>query len=267
MRSAGINDSDWQADRLSRFRTYRTEGVVVRQMPLGEADRILTLCSPDKGKVRAVAKGVRRMKSRFGGHLELLNRASVAVSVGRNLDTINEASAISTYGGIRADLRRVSRAMYIAELVDGFSMEGNGNREMYALLLRALTWLENADNLDLLLRWFEMRLLDVTGYTPELVHCVECRAWLEPGDHLFVCESGGAICPNCRAESGGALLPLPLNTMKTLRFIQRELTFDKVEALTVPEGIRKDMERLLRTYIRHIAEREVRSAEFVSLTI
>lgn len=235
-------------------------------MPLGEADRILTLCSPDMGKVRAVAKGVRRTKSRLGGHLELLNRASVSVAVGRNLDTISEASAISTFGGIREDLGRVSRAMYVAELVDTFLMEGNGNRAIYNLLLNSLLWLERADNQDLLMRWFEMRLLECSGYMPELVHCVECREWLEPADHLFACDAGGALCPNCRAASGGALLPLPLNTMKTMRFVQRELQFDNVETLRVSEQILKDTERLMRSYIRHIAEREVRSAEFVSLT-
>ena len=251
---------------MSRFRTYRTEGVVIRQMPLGEADRILTLCSPDMGKVRAVAKGVRRTKSRLGGHLELLNRASVSVAIGRNLDTISEASAISTFGGIRGDLSRVSRAMYIAEVVDSFSMEGNGNRAIYHLLLSTLLWLERTANLDLLMRWFEMRLLDCSGYMPELVHCVECREWLEPSDHLFACDSGGVLCPNCRTASSGALLPLPLNTMKTLRFVQREAKFDKVESLNVPANILKDMERLMRTYIRHVAERDVRSAEFVSLT-
>ena len=250
---------------MSRLRTYRTEAVVIRQTPLGEADRILTLCSPDMGKVRAVAKGIRRAKSRLGGHLELLNRASVSVAIGRNLDTINEASAISTFGGIRHDLRRVSRALYIAELVDNFSMEGYGNHAMYGLLLGALLRLERANNLDLLTRWFEMRLLECCGYMPELVHCVECREWLEPDDHLFACDSGGALCPNCRASSDGALLPLPLNTMKTLRFIQRETQFDKVETLNVAAHIRKDMERLMRNYIRHIAEREVKSAEFVSI--
>ena len=256
----------WQNIFMNRYRTYRTEGVVIRQTPLGEADRILTLCSPDMGKVRAVAKGIRRAKSRLGGHLELLNRASVSVAIGRNLDTIGEASAISTFGGIRADLRRVSRAMYVAELVDGFSMEGNGNQALYGLLLGTLAWLERAGNLDLLMRWFEMRLLDCSGYMPELVHCVECRDWLQPDDHLFTCDAGGALCPNCRTASGGALIPLPLGTMKTLRFIQRETQFDKVETLNAPAHVLKDMERLMRTYIRHIAEREVRSAEFVSLT-
>ncbi len=251
---------------MSRIRTYRTEGVVIRQMPLGEADRILTLCSPDMGKVRAVAKGVRRTKSRLGGHLELLNRASVSVAIGRNLDTISEASAISTFGGIREDLGRVSRAMYVAELVDTFLMEGNGNRAIYSLLLNSLLWLERADNQDLLMRWFEMRLLECSGYMPELVHCVECREWLEPADHLFVCDAGGVLCPSCRSASSGPLLPLRVNTMKTLRFVQRELQFDNVETLRVSEQILKDTERLMRSYIRYIAEREVRSAEFVSLT-
>ena len=251
---------------MNRYRTYRTEGVVIRQMPLGEADRILTLCSPDMGKVRAVAKGVRRTKSRLGGHLELLNRASVSVAIGRDLDTISEAYAISTFGGIRGDLQRVSRGLYVAELVDCFSFEGNGNQALYSLLLGTMHTLESCDSLDMLMRWFEMRLLECSGYMPELVHCVECRNWLEPADHLFACESGGALCPDCRAASGGALLPLPLNTMKTLRFIQREVSFDKLEALSVPSRILNDMERLMRTYIRHIVEREVRSAEFVSIT-
>lgn len=240
--------------------------MVIRQIPLGEADRILTLCSPDMGKVRAVAKGVRRTKSRLGGHLELLTRASVSVAFGRNLDTISEAYAINSFGSIRDDLQRISRGLYIAELVDCFSLEGGGNRAMYSLLLSAMHRLEGADNLDLLVRWFEMRLLECSGYMPELVHCVECRAWLEPADHLFACGSGGVLCPNCGVASSGALLPLPLNTMKTLRFIQREASFDKIEALRVPSHILNDMERLMRTYIRHIVEREVRSAEFVSIT-
>ena len=90
---------------------------------------------------------------------------------------------------------------------------------------------------------------------------------LEPDDHLFACDGGGVLCPNCRTASNGALIPLPLNTMKTLRFIQREARFDKVEALNVTAHIRQDMERLMRTYIRHIAEREVKSAEFVNITM
>ena len=114
-------------------------------------------------------------------------------------------------------------------------------------------WLERADNQDLLMRWFEMRLMECSGYMPELVHCVECREWLEPAGHLFVCDAGGVLCPGVAERLPAArLLPLPMNTMKMLRFVQRELHFDNVETLKVSEQILKDMERLMRTYIQHI---------------
>lgn len=248
-------------------RTYRTEAVVLRQTPLGEADRILTLCAPDIGKIRAVAKGVRRTKSRLGGNLELLNRVSVSVSVGRNLDIVNEAYAIATFSRFRSDLPRVSRALYIAELMDNFLIEGSAARPAYGLLLNALRWLETTPNLDLLLRWFEMRLLDCAGYMPELTDCVECRVPLQPADHTFACDSGGVLCPECRVSSDGALIPAPLNVMKTLRFLQRQPQFAAVEPLAVSRGALAAAERLMRTYIRHIVEREIKSAHFVSLTL
>ena len=106
-----------------RLRTYKTEGVVLKQMPLGEADRILTILTPDVGKVRAVARGVRRAKSRLGGHLDLLNQVSVSLSKGRSLDAVNEAEAFRSFRVLREDLERVSKALYMAELADGFSVE------------------------------------------------------------------------------------------------------------------------------------------------
>ena len=96
---------------MSRLRTYKTEAVVLKQINLGEADRILTLYTPDQGKVRAVARGVRRPKSKLSGHLELLNQASVSLSYGRNLDSINEAQSIRSFRGIRDDLSRISKAI------------------------------------------------------------------------------------------------------------------------------------------------------------
>lgn len=252
---------------MAQPRVHHTEAVVLKQMPLGEADRILTLCAPDIGKVRAIAKGVRRTKSRLGGNLELLNRVSVSIAFGRNLDIINEASAIATYSRFRSDLRRVSRGMYIAELMDGFSEEGNAGGAAYGLLLNTLCLLETTPSLDLLLRWFEMRLLDCSGYMPELTHCVECREWLAPRDHTFACESGGVLCPACRAASEGRLLPASISVMKLLRFLQRETRFAAVEPLTASPGALAATERLMRAYIQHIVEREIKSAYFVGLTL
>lgn len=250
---------------MSRLRTYKTEAVVLKQTPLGEADRILTLYTPDVGKLRAVARGVRRPKSRLSGHLELLNHVSVSLSYGRNLDAINEAEGIHSFRAFKDDLQRVSKALYMAELVDGFSIENSGNLPLFQLLLHTLDWMGRAENPDLLLRYFEMRLLHYSGYSPELVNCVECRAWLEPGDHLFASGSGGMLCPTCRVNSEDVMIPVSLNAMKVLRFLQREREFNTVEGLKVLPPRMAEIERMMRTYIRYLAERELKSAEFMNL--
>ncbi|MCI0868821.1 MAG: DNA repair protein RecO [Chloroflexi bacterium] len=250
---------------MSRPHTYKTEAVVLRQINLGEADRILTLYTPDQGKVRAVARGVRRPRSKLSGHLELLNQAAVSLSYGRNLDTINEAQSIQSFRGIRDDLQRISKAIYMAELVDAFTIENSGNHQLYLLLVHSLGWLERTENTDLLLRHFELHLLEASGYQPELLNCVECRTSLEPRDHLFAASAGGILCPECRVGNEAALIPISLNAMKVLRFLQRESGFGRVNDLSVPPDLVAALERLLRVYIRYLAERDLKSAEFMNL--
>jgi DNA repair protein RecO (recombination protein O) len=246
-------------------RTYKTEAVVLKQISLGEADRILTLFTPDVGKVRAVARGVRRPKSKLSGHLELLNQAKVSLSYGRSLDAINEAQSIRSFRGFRDDLQRISKAIYVAELVDGFTIDNSANYELYLLLVNSLSWLESTDNTDLLLRYFELHLLEVSGYRPELVNCVECNTRLEPGDHLFSGSSGGMLCPECRVNSEESLIPVSLNAMKVLRFLQRETSFANVNEFNAPPHILAVLERLNRVYIRYLVERDLKSAEFMNL--
>ena len=234
-------------------------------MALGEADRILTLYTIDSGKIRAVAKGVRRTKSRLGGHLELLNRVSVSLGRGRDLDVVSEAQALQTYRLLRDDLERLSKAIYLAELVDTFSVERSSGYSVYELLAEALGHLEETSNPDLLLRHFEVRLLDLSGYRPELHNCVECRAELEPADHAFSCAAGGVRCPRCRGASEDPLILISVNSMKVLRLLQRERQPSRVSGLRVSARVAAETERTLRTYIRYIVERELKSAEFMNL--
>ena len=180
---------------MSRPKTYKTEAVVIRQTALGEADRILTLFTLDMGKVRAVAKGVRRQKSKLRGHLELLNRASMSISTGRNLDVVVEAQTIEAFRGVTEDLERLTRGLYLAELTEGFTVEHSSNEPVYRLLIETLKLLSVADRPDLLLRRFETRLLGHSGFSPQLYECVECASDLEPRDHLFSCSRGGVVCP------------------------------------------------------------------------
>ena len=246
-------------------RTYKTEGVVLKHSPLGEADRILILYTPDMGKVRAVGKGVRRTRSKLSGHLDLLNNVSVSLSQGRSLDVVTEADTINTFRGMRENLHWISKALYVAELVDAFSAEQAANYPLYRLLLDTLGWVERAQQVDLLLRYFEMHLLEHTGYRPELYSCVECRAALEPRDHLFDWAHGGVQCPACRVTSPRALVPASLNAMKVLRLLQRETRYARVEGLRASTALLSEIERLLRGYLRFLMERELRSVEFMNL--
>lgn len=249
---------------MARPRTYKTQGVVLKRMSLGEADRIVTIYTPDLGKVRAVAKGVRRVKSKLAGHLEPLTHVHVAMAQGKSLDTITEAETIRSFRDLREDLQRVSRALYVAELVDGFTADRSPNAAEFRLLLSALGWLQDADGATKPLRYFEAQLLAITGFGPELHQCVECHAGLPPRDHSFSSARGGILCPECRVESQEPLLSVTLNAIKVLRYLQRE-PYGRVQELRVPPALLSQVERLLGTYVRHVLERDLKSVEFMDL--
>ena len=249
---------------MTRPRTYKTEGVVLRHITTGEADRILTFFTQDMGKVRAIAKGVRRSKSKLSGHLELLNRVSLSIAQGRSLDIVSEAQLIDGYPTLRTDLERLSRAVFIAELVDSFTVEHSAGPAIYRLLLDTLTLMETSVRPETLLRFFEMHLLDRSGYRPELHTCVECQETLEPVDHLFSNAHGGALCPRCRLEAREAMAPVPVRAMKVLRFLQRE-EISAASSLNVGASTVREVGRVLHSYLRYILERELKSAAFMDL--
>ena len=236
---------------------------MIRQYPLGEADRILTLLTRDIGKIRVVAKGLRRPKSRLSGQMELLSRVSLTASVGRDLDIVSEAQTVDRYPNLAQHLGKLSHAIYLCELLDGFTVEHSPNYETYRLAVDTLSRLESATDSWLVIRHFEMRLLDESGFMPELTQCVECGSTLEPRDHRFNLSAGGIACPACGVGESTAVVPVHLNAMKVLRLLQRERSFDRLERLRISSTARYDVERLLTTHIRYILERELRSADFV----
>ena len=249
---------------MPHFRTYSTEAIVVRQTPLGETDRVLTLFTPHLGKLGAVAKGVRRPGSRMGGHLELLNLVRVSLAQGRTLDVVTDANAVQTFLGLRGQLHSISRAMYAAELVDRFSIDRSPNLPVYRLLLEALTLLDTGLEAPVLLRHFELMILEHSGYRPELFRCVECRAELRPSSHTFSSALGGVLCPDCRTGAGDPLTRVSLEGMKVLRYLQRSPELGKSARLRAPVGVAAELERLCRLYVRHILDRELKSAAFVN---
>jgi DNA repair protein RecO (recombination protein O) len=262
-----------------RDRTYRTEAIVLRRKDIGEADRILTLFTPGRGKIRAIAKGIRKPRSRKAGHLELFTRAKLLLAQGRDLDHVTQADMVDAYRPLREDLLRSAYAAYMVELLDRFTPDEEENEALYDLLSQGLAWSSMTGDaaapaglssaLSLAARYYELHLLGIAGYQPQLQRCLVCRRVLEPEDQFFSASEGGVICPRCAEAAANAALrtglsPLSLNALKVLRFIQTN-PYAKVAALNISPRTQGEVEYLLARYITIILERQLKSVEFLKL--
>jgi len=167
---------------------------VLRRSDFGEADRLLTLFTPNLGKIRVIAKGARKLTSRKAGHVDLFMRTEFLIARGRSLDIVTQAEVIEPYRPLREDIRRTTYGYYLAELVDRFTSEGQENYPLYTLLRDAFGWVCTTRDLTLTARYFELRLLDHSGYRPELGHCVRCNGEIREGQRFFSPEDGGVLC-------------------------------------------------------------------------
>lgn len=242
-------------------RTYKTPAIVLRQRKLGDADKILTLYSADLGKIDAVVKGARKTKSRLAGHVEPLTHAMFMLARGKTLDIVTQVETSESFQELRDDLERLSRALYVCELIDKFTEPHAENFGLYRLLLDTLHRLVAGEDIDTPVRYCEMALLGEMGYTPELDECVTCRSKLEPIANYWSAGSGGAVCPNCRAEES-VLRPISANAVKLLRLL-RHGRFSDVARVKVDADLALELERALGEYVRWVLERDVRSAAFI----
>ncbi|MGO8864594.1 MAG: DNA repair protein RecO [Acidimicrobiales bacterium] len=193
---------------------FRDSGVVLRTYRLGEADRIIVLMTEEHGKVRAVAKGVRRTSSKFGARLEPLTHVDVLLWQGRSdLDIVNQVEVIDTHRAVREDLSRVAKGLALLEVTDQMAQERNPDRRLYAMLVGALRALSDGNNnATLVAPSFFMKAIALEGASPVLDACASCA---EPEGAIelvaFDLVEGGALCRRCRRGrpmSGAALVLL-----------------------------------------------------------
>ena len=182
-------------------RAYKTDAFVLRARNLGEADRIFTLFTKSRGKLDAVAKGVRRVKSHVAGKLEFLTEASLTLHAGRSLDVITSASIVHSEWERLVDPGAFAAAHVVAELVDAFCEPDLAQVEIYMLMRKAVRALAAAEVPRSLLTRFELRLLDLLGILPELTDCLRCGTPLTGGESWLDPPSGGLLCGQC--HTGG----------------------------------------------------------------
>jgi len=246
---------------MSKPRNYQSEAIIIKKTKLGEADRILTLYTPHLGKIQAVAKGVRRPRSKLAGHLELLTHSQVSFARGRNLYTITGSQTINSFLPLKSDLQLTSYALYTTELVNQFTADHIENHPLFQLLLDTMHRLCQGSDNELVLRYFELQLLNQVGYRPQLHQCVSCRSRLEPTTNSFCPSAGGMLCPSCR-QSQPLTYPLSVNGLKVLRLLQNSDYYTASRLRLTPE-LSRELEGVMRDYTRYLLEREVKSATWL----
>lgn len=245
----------------SRVRSQRVEAIVLRHADWGEADRLLWLFTRQMGKIQAVAKGVRKPRSRKAGHLEPFTRVELLLASGRDLPIITQAEAKEAYLTLREDLVRMGYASYVIELLDRFTYGEGENIALFRLLAETLSRLNVESQPAFAVRYYEVRLLDHVGFRPQLLKCVNCGEEILAEDQYFSFEKGGVICPKCgRKEPGVRSVSMP--ALRILRHFQRS-AYTEAQRARLSSSVDQELENLMGQYLTYLLERGLNSPAFL----
>jgi len=242
-------------------RSLRVDAVVLRHSDYGEADRLLTLYTREQGKLRAIAKGVRKIQSRKAGHLEPFTRVALMLARGHDLWIVTQAETLNSFQPLREDLGRMSQAAYVVELLERFIYEEGQNWQLYDLLTATLQRLSTVESPFIPVRWYEMRLLDLLGFRPLLFECAACGRKILPEDQFFSAELGGILCPGDGAANPTAR-EVSMEALKYLRHFQRS-TYEQASVADPAVNVRNEIEALINHYLTHLLERQLNTPEFI----
>ncbi len=243
-------------------RRYTTDAIVLSRFDYGEADRILTLLTPGSGKIKAIAKGIRRPSSRIGGSLEPFAELRLALARGRTFDVVTQVEVIHPWLELRDNLVSFGTASYMAELADRTQEERHAAESIYVLLKRGYEILDAGMAPSRVARWFEMHLADELGIRPEVDRCVEC-GWLLEADERYrwVPPLGGVLCQRCPGPPYDRT-ELSLDALKVLKAFQRMDT-EALAALRVRPTVEAEVERAMRAFLEYTLERQPKSLAFL----
>ncbi|MDQ4031940.1 MAG: DNA repair protein RecO [Actinomycetota bacterium] len=240
------------------MKLYRDTGVVLRVQKLGEADRIVTLLTRRHGRVRAVAKGVRRTSSKFGARLEPFGHVDVQFYRGRTLDIVTQVETVDGFGSrLVGDYGRYTTGCAVLETAERLAgAEGEPVLRLYLLVVGALRALIDGQRQPLLvLDAFLLRAMTAAGWAPALTECARCGA---PGPHrAFSVPAGGVVCPGCRPA--GAATP----SAQTLELLDALVRGDWQVADAVPAAVCREGSGLVAAHLQWHLERQLRSLPLV----
>jgi len=241
----------------------KTEAIVLRQHDFGEADKVVTLYTKEFGKLKAVAKGVRRIKSKFGSSMELFSHNNIMLYMQRKRDlyVITGSNIIRTHKELREDFDSFITGSYIAELVDKLTELEEPNRHLFSLILKIFYQIPKQDR-DIIIAIFVIKFLANAGYKLHLEKCVLCEKPipLTQQKKLSV-QQGGVLCPKCQPRDVRAIdvSSLALKYLKNFEIVN----LVEVEKINIEISIKNELKRVVHFYLSHYLSGSLKTEEFM----
>jgi DNA repair protein RecO (recombination protein O) len=241
---------------------YKTKGIVIKRLNFGEADSILTILTERFGKVKAIAKGVRKIRSHLAGSLEPFMLIDLQLHEGKTFYIITGAVIDKDFPLIHTDLKKTARAFFLGELIDRFLEENQKAPEVFQLFISSLEEVDQGLP-GPLIQAFQLKIIEASGFKPELHNCVHCREKITAGNNFWDETEGGVICGKCNQtfHHGHEISD---QSIKLLRFII-DNNFATISKLKTPPETELEADRILTSYIETILERKLKSKDFLGM--
>jgi len=242
---------------------YKTEGIVLKSTEFKEADKIVTIYTKDYGKITAIAKGVRKIKSKFGSSLEILTHSVFLFYKGRNIDIVSQTEILESFFSTSKEVNKFAFAVNCIEVVNKLTEEREINIGLFNLLKEVLHYLRKTADPKLLTLSFKWQTMLLLGYRPSINRCCRCNKDVKDQKEMyFNIKEGGLLCNNCVAEDKEGYISVSLYFVKLLRkiLITHLSTISKA---TIPDNKMKELEKITNIYIGYHSEKSFKTDGFL----
>ena len=246
---------------------FTTNAINLKSYSISEADKIIVMYSKEKGLIKGVAKGIKKTKSKLGGRMDLLVANKMMLNKGRNLDTICQAEALNTFLNLRSDMNKLFYAMYCCEIVSNFGVENDPNSEeiynLFYSLLEKISKSKTKEETMLSVLRFQLKIMNITGYSLELDECVKCMKEPCSEELYFSIEQGGILCKDC-AQDICKKVKIPQKIKEFLLTLLREdfFTHTKYDDLAT-EKICEICINLMKNYIEYYSPKRFKTTQIL----
>lgn len=241
--------------------SFKTSGIVIKRMNFGEADRILTILTERLGKIKAIAKGVRKIKSKMAGSLEPYMLIDFELHEGKTFYIITGASISARYKNIHSDIKKTAKVYFVGELIDKFLEENQKANNVFEISLQILQAIEDYER-SLQIVAYQLKIIEAAGFKPELNYCLHCKKKLIAGNNFWDHIEGGVICQICQQKffHGEKISD---EAIKALRFIEQN-DFKNIGKLKLDKNIEREIDKILLEYIKNLLEKDLKSRKFLN---